>query len=570
MSTSSRVAVHDPVTAYARDVVNGKIMTGPLVRAACRRHLNDLATAKERGLVWDPVAAMRPVEFAERFCVHSKGEWAGQPVILEPWQVFIVGSLFGWKRANGRRRFRKAMVAIARKNGKTTLGAVIGLYLQIADNEPGAEIYCAATKKDQAKLVYDEALRMVQASPWLKQAIQHRKNPPVMYSEWNQSKFEPLGKDSERLDGLNPHGAILDEVHAHPDSGMYDVLDSGMGARRQPLLVCITTAGFNPAGFGAQEWDYAAQIAQGNLENDSYFTYIATLDEDDDPFDESVWIKANPNLGVSVSLEYLREQAKAAKQAPHKLNNFLVKNLNKWTSAEVRWMPMDAWKKAGKPIDLDDLVGRPCYVGMDLSSTTDLTAVVAVFPPTANCPEYRVRAAFYMPEDTLRERAREDRVPYETWATQGFITATEGNVIDREWIRNDIRSWATMYRIEEIAYDPWSASDMATKLQEDGFTVVPVRQGYQSMSEPMKRLLEMILKGELNHGNNPVLTWMAGNVVAAQDPAGNIKPDKSKSRYRIDGIVALIMALDRAVRHGSGRVDLSEFTTDDFLKKLWG
>jgi phage terminase large subunit-like protein len=540
----------DPVTAYAEDVVAGRIVAGPLVRKACERHLHDLETAEERGLIWSVADALRPVEFAQ-FCKHSKGRWAGKPVTLEPWQVFIVGSLFGWLRydddGNLVRRYRKAFIAVARKNGKSTLLAVIALYLMIADGEAGAEIYAAATKLDQAKIVWEESERMVKKSDDLSEIIQRRRNR--MFVEETESKYLPLGMDSDKLDGLNPHGAIVDEVHAHKDGAIVEVIDSGMGARAQPLLVEITTSGFHADWFGHQEWEYYAAILNGVYQNDSLFGYIATLDDDDDPFDESCWIKANPNLGVSVSLKYLREQAEAATQAPHKRNNFLCKHMNLWVSADEVWMAVEKWDaSAGDLVELLKLTGRSCVIGLDLSSKIDLCALVLIFLPTEEDPVYRILPFFWTPEETLEEREKRDKAPYQRWVDEGYLQTTPGSVIDQDIIEAAILALRKQVNILEVAFDPWNAMQLAVKLQDAGLTCVEIRQGARTLSEPMKELGALVYAKKVVHGGHPVLRWNLMNTKAKQDDNENIRPVKPKDKTkRIDGIAAAVTAMSRVI-----------------------
>lgn len=512
----------------------------------------------ERGLIFDEDAAQHVIDFFG-FLKHSKGEWAGQVVELEPWQQFYLWVLFGWKRADGTRRFRTAFQEVARKNGKTTIAAGVGLYLFDADDEPGAEVYTAATKRDQARIAHSEATRMVKASPSLRRRIRTFKdNLNILDSA---SKFEPLGQDADSLDGLNVHGAILDEVHAHKNREMFDVLDTATGSRRQPLLFCITTAGFDRRSLCWELHEYTEKILNGVLEDDSFFGIIYTLDEEvkdeqgnviqaaDSWEDESVWAKANPNLGVSKKLDDMQRKAIRAKEMPTALNSFLRKELNVWTQSETKWLPVEAWKNCATMVDADGLRGRICFGGLDLSSTTDISALVLVFPPESEDEPYKTLCRFWIPQDAMRERSRRDRVPYDVWVRQGFMTATPGNVIDYDFIVAEVDDLAQRYDISEVAFDRWGATKIYQQLEEKRMTMIQFGQGFVSMSPPMKELEKLIRSGKLAHGGNPVLTWMADNVVARVDPAENIKPDKAKSKERIDGVVALIMGLDRAIRH---------------------
>ena len=428
----------------------------------------------------------------------------------------------------------------------TTWAAGVGLFLMDADNEPGAEIYTAAVKRDQARIAHQEATRMVKSSPLLRKRIRVFKDN--LHNEKTASKFEPLGRDADSTDGLNVHGAIVDEVHAHPTRDMWDVLETATGARRQPLIVGITTAGFDRNSLCWELHEYSERVLDGSHVDDSWFGAIYAVEPEDDPFDESVWRKANPNLGVSVKLDDMRRLASKAQEMPSALNAFLRLRLNRWTQSVTRWMPIEAWERCGGFVDPEGLRGRTCYGGLDLSSTTDVSALVWVFPPEAEGEGYQVLCRFFIPEESMRERSRRDRVPYEAWVRQGLMTATPGNVIDYSYILAQVDEDAQRYDIGEIAFDRWGATRIVQDLEEGGLAVAQFGQGFASMSSPMKELEKLVLAGEIRHGGNPVLTWMAGNLVAREDPAGNIKPDKQKSTEKIDGMVSLIMGLDRAIR----------------------
>lgn len=538
------IATQHAVTEYAESVVSGRVPAGKLVRLAAERHLSDLATGHERGLWFDPAAADKALAFFG-YLRHSKGEWAGQPFILEPWQEFIVGSLFGWKRADGTRRFRRAYVSVARKNGKTQLAAGLALYLAFFDNEPGAEVYCAATKRDQAKICWSEAKRMVERSPDLARRV-----TPLAHNIHRldlAQKLEPLSRDYNSLDGLNPHGAIVDEYHAHPDGKLADVLESGTGARRQPLMLYTTTAGVDNES-ACRDLDMDAQrILEGLSQDDGLFAYIARIDPEDSWDDPAVWPKANPNLGVSVKHESLVEQCERAKRMPREQNEFRRKRCNQWTEQAERWIDLAAWDAGdGTP---EPERGQPCYYGLDLSSKTDLTAGVAVFPPSEPDGFWDVLCHFWMPGENVDEKTRRDRAPYGPWIEAGYITVTQGNILDYDVVREDVRSFALEYEIQELPYDPWNATQLATQLQGDGATVVPIPQGYAHLSEPSKFLEGLILSGKLRHGGHPVLRWMAANVSVQHGPNESIRPVKDKSTGRIDGIVALVMAIGRAMVH---------------------
>lgn len=539
---------------YVSDVLTGAQVACHQVKLACQRHIDDLAYGADRGLWFDERAARRVVAFFPLILRHSKGKWSGTPFTLEPWQQFTMGSLFGWKRADGTRRFRSAYIEVARKAGKSTLLSGAGLYLLVADGEPGAEIYNAATKIEQARIVHQEALRMVRQSPLLKQELKIAKNN--IHSLTTFSKFEPLGSNSETLDGLNVHAGLVDEIHAHPDAGVWDVLQTGMGSRTQPLMIGISTAGFNRHGFGYTLRDYTEKVLDGTFVDDSWWGVIYTLDRDpetgqvEDWENEAAWVKANPNLGISKFIDVMRDGARRAKAQASAVNNFLTKELNVWTTATERAINMETWKRCSAgAVDMKSLYGRRCWMAVDLSTTTDMTAAVLVFEPDDSGVR-PVVCRFWMPEDNVFERVKSDRVPLDAWARDGYIDLTPGNVIDDAFILAQIKNDLTLFDVQEVAYDPWNATWLANQLQAEGMDekrLVAFRQGYVSMNPTMDQLEKALGRREFNHQGNPVLTWMASNLVFARDPAGNKKPDKSKSSERIDGVVALAMALYRSV-----------------------
>lgn len=555
------MAIEFLADAYTEGVLAGRVVACRQVVDACRRHVRDLDDGHERGLWFDEPAAKRAVAF---FSVlrHWKGEWAGQAITLEPWQQFVVWSLFGWKRADGTRRFRTAYLEVARKNGKTTLAAGIGLYLLVADGEPGAEVYTAATMREQAKIAHNDAIEMVKRSPQLLREIGVlREN---LHHRGSSSKFQPLSADHNTLDGLNIHGVIADEVHAWPNRRLWDVLSTATGARRQPLMLAITTAGVDRQSLCFLLHDYAEKVNSGAVDDDSFFGAVYSLDPEDDWRDEAVWQKANPNLGISKKPDDIRQQARQAGEMPAALNGFLRLHLNVWTQAETRWLSREAWDACNGVVDAEALRGRLCYGGLDLASTRDLSAWVLVFPPdgapgTAD-GLYRVLCRFFVPEDNMLERERRDRVPYSAWVRGGYVTATPGNVIDYDWILAQIDEDARAFDVREIAFDRWGATRIQTALMERGGEkwLVEFGQGFASMSGPSKELERLILERKLAHGGHPVLTWMADNVVVREDPAGNIKPDKEKSSEKIDGIVALVMGLARAMAHMQSGVSVYE------------
>ncbi len=524
------------------------------------RHERDLELTRRpaghpRGLRFDEAAGNRVVQFIEGYCKHHKGtEWAGKLMKLEPWQREVLTHIFGWLRADGTRRYRVAYVEIPRKNGKSQLAAGVGLYLTVGDGEAGAEVYSSATKKDQARIVWSEAAAMVKSSPELKRFVKAYRNN--LHVERTGSKFEPLSADSNTLDGLNPHGNIVDELHAHKTREVWDVLDTAMGARRQPLTLAITTAGtYEPEGIGWQMHDYAVKVLEGVLEEDSFFAFIAAADEGDDFFSEAAQRKANPNWGVSVKPDYLAKQARSARDQPGFLNEYLRLHLNVWTRTVTRWLSLDRWAECEPAAGADvraiaaarelSLEKRTCFGGLDLSTKLDLCAFAAVFPGPDDVLDVVCR--FWLPEVTISNYAKKGQRHYETWARDGWLTATPGDVIDYEFIRAEVNSFAKRFALQQVAYDPWGATDLATRLMGDGVTMVECRQGFQSLSEPSKDLEARIIQKKVRHANNPVLRFCVANASTDTDAAGNIKPSKKKSVERIDGVVATVMGLSRCI-----------------------
>jgi phage terminase large subunit-like protein len=537
----------DAGEGYVEEVLAGRRAVGRWARLAVERHARDLEEGEGRGLWFDRRAAQMGGVFFERALKHSKGEWAGRPVVLEGWQRFLVGQLLGWKREDGSRRFRTGYVEVPRKNGKTLLAAGLGLFLMAADGEAGAEVYSAATTREQARLSHGEAVRMVKQSQLLRRELRlFRDN---IHSEASFSKFEPLSSDHGTLDGLNVHGAICDELHAWPRRELWDVLETATSARRQPLMVAITTAGYDRQSLCWQMHEYAGKVLDQLVEDDSFFGMIYGIDEGDDWEDEANWWKANPNLGVSKSIDDLRRLAGRAREMPAQLNAFLRLHLDVWTQSETRWMRPEAWGACDLgAVDEAALAGRVCYGGLDLSTTTDIAALVWVFPPEREGEVFVILPRFWVPEENIVLRSRNDRVPYEAWERAGLITPTPGNVVDYAFILAQMAEDVGRFSVQEIAFDRWGATKLVTEMVDRGWTVVEFGQGFASMSAPMKELEKLVLSRQLSHGGNRVLAWMADNVVASMDPAGNIKPDKARSREKIDGIVAGIMALDRALR----------------------
>ncbi len=499
---------------------------------------------------FDERAATVAERFFDRMLVHIEGPMAGRPFVLEPWQRSIVREVFGRKRGDGLRQYRKLYLEVPRGNGKSTFAAGLALYLLAVDGERSAKVYSAAADRAQAGIVFETAEKMVGASPFLAKHIRAYRNKTMEYAG-SGSKYIVLSSDAYTKHGLNPSGIVFDELHAQPNRELYDVLNTAMGKRSQPLMVMITTAGYDRNSICWEQHEYARRVAAGEIDDPTYLAAIFAAEVDDDWTKPGTWRKANPNYGVSVREEFLLQECRVALESPAYQNTFRRLYLNQWTAQENRWIDMGAWDACGQA--LPDLTGRPCFGGLDLASTTDIAALVLAFPPGARGegrgaeeePIY-LMPFFWIPAEAMVERERRDRVPYSTWVRQGLVEATPGNVIDYGYIRRRINELAERYEIREIAFDRWNATQLSIELQGDGVNMVEMGQGFASMSAPSKELLRLILAGGVAHGANPVLRWMADNVSARQDPAGNVKPDKSKSTNRIDGIVAAIMAIGRA------------------------
>lgn len=540
--------------AYIDDVIHNRITVCSWVRHAVNRHVADLKTqnTKDFPYYFDQQAAERVIVFVQDQ-YHVKGEWAKQrmKISLEGWQQFIIWVLFGWKRSDtNTRRFRKSYIEVARKNAKTTLAAAIANACFFIDGEVGAEVYFCATKRDQAKICWTDAHQQIQKNPALRGMTTTYKMSSTVMKNGTTSIMRPIGQDSDTEDGLSPSFVVIDEYHAHKSAALLNVMQNGMGARSQPMLFVITTAGFDKnAPCFQEERTMVCGILDGSISPtpQDVFGMIFTLDEGDDWTDEKVWVKANPNLGVSVYPEFLRSQVSQALASPAKQNDVKTKNFNLWTQAVSRWICAEIWDAC--PSEIVDLTGRVATGAFDLSSTTDLTAWVLCFPPHELEKAYTLKCRFFLPSEGMLERERRDKVPYRLWAEQGYLTLTPGNVIDYAYIEEQILQDAASYDIREIAYDPWNAKQTVLRLQEQGLPLSQFRQGFTSMTGPSKDFEKRVLSKEINHQNNPILRWMVSCTEIASDPSGNIKPvkpDQQTTGKRIDGVIASIMALDRA------------------------
>lgn len=497
---------------------------------------------------YDKKKADRAVTFIENLC-HTKGKWAGTPFWLLPWQEQLIRDIFGIVKPDGNRQFRTAFVEICKKVGKSELAAAVALYLLYADNEPSAEVYGAAADRQQASIVFDVAKQMVEMAPALmkRSKLMGATKRIVNYS--NAGYYQVLSAEVGGKHGFSVSGLVFDEIHTQPNRQLYDVLTKGSSdARQNPLHFIITTAGNDRHSIAYELHTKAVDILEGRRVDPTFYPVVYGLKDDEDWEDEANWYKVNPSLGYTVDIERLRDAYREAKQNPADEITFKWLRCNMWVSSTVAWIPDAIYMRGNEPIDMDALAGRDCYAGLDLSSTGDITAPVLIFPPRDEEEKYVLLPYFWIPEETIPRRVKANSVPYDIWEKQGYIMSTEGNVIHYDFIEKFIMDLSEKYHILEIAVDRWNATQMIQNLEGEGFTIVPFGQGFSSMSAPTKEFYRLLMEGRIIHGGNPVLRWMAGNVVIDTDPAGNIKVTKAKSKEKIDGIVAAIMALDRCIR----------------------
>ena len=497
---------------------------------------------------YDKKKADRAVTFIENLC-HTKGKWAGTPFWLLPWQEQLIRDIFGIVKPDGNRQFRTAFVEICKKVGKSELAAAVALYLLYADNEPSAEVYGAAADRQQASIVFDVAKQMIEMSPALmkRSKLMGATKRIVNYS--NAGYYQVLSAEVGGKHGFSVSGLVFDEIHTQPNRQLYDVLTKGSSdARQNPLHFIITTAGNDRHSIAYELHTKAVDILEGRRVDPTFYPVVYGLKDDEDWEDEENWYKVNPSLGYTVDIERLRDAYREAKQNPADEITFKWLRCNMWVSSTVAWIPDAIYMRGNESIEAASLEGRDCYAGLDLSSTGDITALVLIFPPRDENEKYVLLPYFWIPEETIPRRVKANSVPYDIWEKQGYIMSTEGNVIHYDFIEKFIMDLSEKYHILEIAVDRWNATQMIQNLEGEGFTIVPFGQGFSSMSAPTKEFYRLLMEGRIIHGGNPVLRWMAGNVVIDTDPAGNIKVTKAKSKEKIDGIVAAIMALDRCIR----------------------
>lgn len=506
---------------------------------------------KAKDSYYDKEYADFAVAFIESLC-HTKGTWAGKKFELIDWQEQIIRDLFGTLKPNGYRQFNTAFIEIPKKQGKSELAAAVALLLTCGDGEQRAEVYGCAADRQQASIVFEVAADMVRMCPALSKRVKILASQKrIIYIPTN-SFYQVLSAEAYSKHGFNIHGVVFDELHTQPNRKLFDVMTKGSGdARMQPLYFLITTAGTDTHSICYETHQKAKDILEGRKIDPTFYPVIYGADENDDWTDPKVWEKANPSLGITVGIDKVQTACESAKQNPSEENSFRQLRLNQWVKQAVRWMPMDKWDKCAFAVNEDDLRGRVCYGGLDLSSTTDITAFVLVFPPLDEEDKYIILPYFWIPEDTLNLRVKRDHVPYDVWERQEYLQTTEGNVVHYGYIEKFIEQLGKRFNIREIAFDRWGAVQMVQNLEGMGFTVVPFGQGFKDMSPPTKELMKLTLEQKIAHGGHPVLRWNMDNIFIRTDPAGNIKADKEKSTEKIDGAIATIMALDRAIRCGN-------------------
>lgn len=506
---------------------------------------------KAKGSYYDKEYADFAVAFIESLC-HTKGTWAGKPFELMDWQEQIIRDLFGILKSNGYRQFNTAYIEIPKKNSKSELAAAVALLLTCGDGEQRAEVYGAAADRQQTSIAFDVAADMVRMCPALNKRVKILASQKRLIYEPTNSFYQVLSAEAYSKHGFNVHGVVFDELHSQPNRKPYDVLTKGSGdARMQPLFFLITTAGTDTHSICYEVHQKAQDIIDGRKIDPTFYPVIYGADDTEDWTNPNVWKKCNPSLGETIGIDKVKTACESAKQNPGEENSFRQLSLNQWVKQAVRWMPMDKWDKCAFAVNEDDLRGRVCYGGLDLSSTTDITAFVLVFPPLDEEDKYIILPYFWIPEDTLDLRVKRDHVPYDVWERQEYLQTTEGNVVHYGYIEKFIEQLGKRFNIREIAFDRWGAVQMVQNLEGMGFTVVPFGQGFKDMSPPTKELMKLTLEQKIAHGGHPVLRWNMDNIFIRTDPAGNIKADKEKSTEKIDGAIATIMALDRAIRCGN-------------------
>ena len=532
----------DIAEKYIDDIESGKV-------PACRYIKRAVARAKalkfNKDYSYDAQAAARPIEFA-RYCRHLKGPLAGQRVELEPWQIFMICTIYGYLRRDGLRVIRSVYIEVPRKNGKSTLCSLLALYHLFVDKEQSAEVYAAAVTRDQARIVFDDAAAMVRASADLQKHLGVHKS--TIFHLKSNSKFVPLSSDANSLEGKNPSYSVVDELHVHKTPEVWDVLNVASGAREQPIIFGITTAGTNVEGIAYQLRSYAIKLLDSIKDDDTFFSLIYTIDKEDDWRDKTSWIKANPNYGVSVRPDDLERLFKQAEESPAAETNFRTKRLNEWRNATDAWISSIDYDKCNQDLPpISHFKGRDCYIGLDLASVSDFACVSIMFAENGMVYNY---VKSYLPEDTIINKSGHMGESYRDWRHKGLLIATEGNVTDLRYIEEQVLEAAAMFNVREVAYDPYGANALSASLIDQGLPLVKVGQGIMSMSGPSKSFEKIVKSGQLVHGGDPVMKWMVSNCVVYTDPNDNIKVKKETQANKIDGVIATIMALGRLEING--------------------
>lgn len=546
MPSLSRPNYFEIAKKYANDVVQGRLPACDLVKKACQRQLNDLIRYGDgHKFIFDSASGDRICWFIEHL-THVKGELAGKEIRLEPWQVFILHTVFSWKTPAGTRRFRRVYIEVPRGNGKSSLSSGVALFCLCADREPGAEVYSFATTRDQAKIVFGDAKEMAKQNSKLRSAFNLQTLANALYVPKTNSYFQAKSAEGSTLDGLNTHLAVIDELHAHKTRAVYDVVETSLGKRRNSLMWVITTAGFDTAGVCYEVRSFVWQVLNKEVEDESQFGIIYGLDEGDDWTSEAALQKANPNWGVSVRPEIIKSLQSKAIARPSAANNFKTKHLNVWCSAASSWMDMVAWNSCEGGISLEDFEGCECYMGLDLGAKNDLTAKVLVFPREDESGRriYYVFGQYYAPRAALLKSGNSQ---YDGWETLGYLRVSDGAVTDFDQIEEEILEDCQRFQVTAVAYDPWQATQLAGRLSDKDIPMVEYRNTVQNMSDPMKWLEALVQDRRIAHDGDPALAWMIGNVVAKRDFKDNIFPRKEVYENKIDGAVALIMALGMCV-----------------------
>lgn len=540
------------VHKYAYQVLDGTVVSNKWIKLAAERHFKDLAKSKDKSYKFEfnENRADRAIHFYQ-FIKHTKGELAGTPMKLMPWQQFVVGSIFGWVTKKKHkvtkrkvRRFKTAEVFVARKNGKSTLASGIGLYAMLADGEMGAEVYSAATTRDQARIVFDDAKVMLRNSDLKEVATAYQTE--IVAPALN-SKFKPLSSDANSLDGLNVHCALIDEIHAHKTRDVYDVIETATGARTQPLIFVISTAGFILEGIATELWKYGEQILSGTVEDDSFFACLYTMDAGDDFTNPDNWLKANPCLGISKKVEDMERLCLKAQTMVSARGNYLTKHCNIFVNSTDAWLDIQQVQKCKQDININDYKGRDCYIGLDLAQKLDLTSLCLIFPDDDSGIDVFFRN--YLPEDALANATTQSRYQFEKWSRDGYLELTEGIATDYRIIEEDLRYFCTKFNVLSIGYDPYSATQMSIKLTEEGLPMVSVAQNMQNLSEPSKEFEQMLATQKIRYNGDYVFEWCCSNAHVYVDANENIKPVKENkmSKDKIDAVIACITGLSLCV-----------------------